>query len=153
MADEERQWSHQHPGGPRNGRREDCPDCTPQKGHRPGCPKHEVQQAIGATGDCVCGVALPDIQPHLNSEGEPCDCGQTPPQPGLVHYRGGGSRVLVDAAERLSAVAEKLDQQLNSRVHERELLRRAAAMIDEDLKPPTYEERLDWLAKYREVTS
>lgn len=24
---------------------------------------------------------------HLNADGEVCDCGETPPQPGLVHYR------------------------------------------------------------------
>jgi hypothetical protein len=30
---------------------------------------------------------VPSIQPHLNSDGGPCDCGETPPQPGLIHYR------------------------------------------------------------------
>lgn len=71
--------------------------------------------------DEAVSAELPDIQAHRNSDGEVCDCGQTPPQPG--------------------------------RVHERELLRRAAAMIDPDTGNATHEERLDWLAKYREVIS
>jgi hypothetical protein len=40
--------------------------------------------------DCWSGCAieeLPDVQQHLNSDGEPCDCGEMPPQPGLIHYR------------------------------------------------------------------
>jgi hypothetical protein len=58
-------------------------------------------------------------------------------------------------AERVAAI----DQQLAGRVHERELLRRAAALIDPDNMAGHeqaiggYEERLDWLAKYREVIS
>jgi len=64
-------------------------------------------------------------QQHLNSDGEPCDCGHAPDIVGRVV------------------------------THERELLRRAAAMIDPEHNPSIgrYEERLDWLAKYREVIS
>lgn len=73
MANEERQWSHQHPGGVADGRREDCPRCTP---------------------------------------------------PGAEAW-----------------------------VHERELLHRAAAIIDPTMPTAPHEARLDWLAKYREVIS
>jgi hypothetical protein len=185
---------------------------------------------------------------HLNSEGEPCGCGQTPPQPGLIHYRppvqligprdrdilasedqgqyycvGADTGVLVaregrpvyatlaewqsfasavpgavyipitgakgsrklgplfgslpfvdtqgapdvvgrvievlgfleKAAEMLGQRVGQLDQQLiNGRLHEWELLARAADMIDPDrTQPLIYEEQLDWLSKWREVIS
>lgn len=37
------------------------------------------------------------------------------------------------------------------RIHFVELLDRAAALIDPDAVPPTHEQRLDWLAKWRET--
>lgn len=251
--------------------------------HASGCP------ALSGD-DCTCGgmvevplAVVPDVQAHLNSAGEPCDCGQTPPQPGLVHHLPSeqlpdhetwgrvfhtqdgtqvhdgaaadcprcsppGAAMLIgpDDRDRLAATdqgqyycvsakhgtlvsregrpvyatlaewqsvqvgvpgsvyipifgdrhgplfgsvpfldheqmpdivgrvvevltflekaAEVTTQRVamlddvvqkiaNRPTHERELLRRAAAMIDDEVQPgPTYEERLDWLAKYREVT-
>lgn len=60
-------------------------------------------------------------------------------------------------ASALGQRVEQLDQQLiNGRLHERELLARAANMIDPDHRgtlEDTTEERLDWLAKWREVTT
>jgi hypothetical protein len=58
-------------------------------------------------------------------------------------------------ATALGERVEQLDQQLiNGRLHERELLARAADMIDPDsLSSYTTEARLDWLAKWREVTT
>jgi hypothetical protein len=59
-------------------------------------------------------------------------------------------------AAALGQRVEQLDQQLiNGRLHERELLARAADMIDPDTGPTgfTTEQRLDWLAKWREVTA
>lgn len=42
--------------------------------------------ASGTAGLAKHRQPLPDVQQHLNSDGEPCDCGETPPQPGLIHY-------------------------------------------------------------------
>jgi hypothetical protein len=60
-------------------------------------------------------------------------------------------------AEMLGNRVEQLDSSLNARIHERELLARAADMIDPDsvsqLGGITHEQRLDWLAKWREVVS
>jgi hypothetical protein len=56
--------------------------------------------------------------------------------------------------EQLNRAAQDAAASLSARVHERELLQRAAAMIDPDTTESTsYEARMDWLAKYREVTS
>ena len=63
---------------------------------------------------------------------------------------------LEKAAEMLGQRVGQLDQQLiNGRLHERELLARAADMIDPDTGPTgfTTEQRLDWLAQWREVTT
>lgn len=58
-------------------------------------------------------------------------------------------------AEMLGNRLERLDSSLNARIHERELLARAAELIDPDGVgfSGMYEARLDWLAKWREVVS
>ena len=60
---------------------------------------------------------------------------------------------LEKGAAMLAERVGDIDQQLAGRVHERELLARAAEMIDPDSAPTgfTTEQRLDWLAKWREV--
>jgi hypothetical protein len=64
---------------------------------------------------------------------------------------------LEKGAAMLAERVGDIDQQLAGRVHERELLARAAEMIDPDSNVPanypTYEQRIDWLAKWREVVA
>jgi hypothetical protein len=62
---------------------------------------------------------------------------------------------LEKGATMLAERVERIDQQLAGRIHEQELLARAADMIDPDTGPTgfTTEQRLDWLAKWREVTA
>lgn len=62
---------------------------------------------------------------------------------------------LEKGAAMLAERVGDIDQQLAGRVHERELLARAAAFIDPDIAPVgfTTEARLDWLAKWREVVA
>jgi len=58
-------------------------------------------------------------------------------------------------AERV-AMLDKVTERVAGRpTHERELLARAAELIDPDAAPPSnsYEVHLDWLSKWREVTS
>lgn len=62
---------------------------------------------------------------------------------------------LEKGAAMLAERVGDIDQQLAGRVRERELLARAAEMVDPDptVVNPTYEQRLDWLAKWREVVA
>lgn len=57
--------------------------------------------------------------------------------------------------DRIVQLDEVVRQVANRPTHERELLRRAAEMLDWDGGGalPTYEQRLDWLAQYRELTA
>lgn len=58
------------------------------------------------------------------------------------------------ASQRIETLDQVVQRVAGRPTHERELLRRAAALIDPDLvETMTYEQRMDWLAKYREVTS
>lgn len=67
-----------------------------------------------------------------------------------------GAAALGQRAEHLETAAQDMAASLSARVHERELLARAAELIDPDSDTPvelrSYEQRLDWLAKWREVT-
>lgn len=71
----------------------------------------------------------------------------------------------VDVVGRLVTLLDQLEEQarkgaeglenlnliISQRIHFVELLDRAAALIDPDAAPPTHEQRLDWLAKWRET--
>lgn len=69
----------------------------------------------------------------------------------VLSFLESGAQVITAQSEHITQAAQDAAAALSARVHERLLLERAATLLDEDASGPTYEQRLDWLAKYREV--
>jgi len=154
MADETARVFHSHRNAqgyaePVDGAAEDCPRCTP-----PSFEGDATQLcfALHKNGGLFTRDGRPVWAERKLWEGLP-DAVQVIPIKGAPPVGSVPLNTDHTGPDLIDLMVEAAQQLVNRPKHERELLRRAAAIIDPTMPTAPYETRLDWLAKYREVIS